>query len=74
MCSSDLELRENAVSLGQRVYERKPRQLIRDFSKLWDAWQQQPGSMKEVQKAQRQVAKKQPGHAAAPAAKTAAVA
>ncbi len=41
------ELRENSMSLGQRVYEPKPRQLTRDWSKLWDAWQQQPDSMKE---------------------------
>lgn len=67
------ELRENARSLGQRVYEQKPRELIRNLSKLWDAWQEQPDSMKQVQKQQRNAAKKQPGRAApAKAKKTAA--
>ncbi len=70
------ELRENAMSLGQRIYEEKPRQFLRNFSKLWDAWQQQPDSMKDIQKGQRQAVKKQPtrkqpGRAAPPSAKKA---
>lgn len=65
------ELRENAISLGQRVYEQKPREFTRNQSNLWDAWHQQPASMKEVQKQERQTAKKQPGRAPAPAKKTA---
>lgn len=57
------ELRQNAMSLGQRVYEQKPRQLTRDWSKLWDAWQAEPDSMKETEKQERQPAKKQAGRA-----------
>ncbi len=38
------ELRDNALSLGRRIYEEKPRQLTRTLSKLWDAWQEQPDS------------------------------
>jgi len=53
------ELRENAVSLGQRLYEQKPKQLVRDFAKLWDAWQSEPAGMKEVEKTQRKAAKKE---------------
>jgi CHAD domain-containing protein len=52
------ELRENAISLGQRVYEEKPRQFIKNIAKLWDAWQQQPDSMKEQQREERQIVKK----------------
>ncbi len=66
------ELREQAVSLGQRIYERKPKQLTRDFEKLWDAWHRQPDSMKEIEKEERQAAKKQPG--SAPVSKKTAVA
>jgi CHAD domain-containing protein len=68
------ELRENAMSLGQRVYEQKPGEFTRNFSKLWDAWQEQPASMKEVQKEQRSAAKKQPQRAASPAPRKHAVA
>jgi CHAD domain-containing protein len=55
------ELRENAKSLGQRIYEEKPAQFTRDLAKLWDAWQKQPDSMKEIQKQERDAARKQPG-------------
>lgn len=54
------KLRQEALSIGQRVYERKPRQFTTDMDKLWDAWERQPDSIKEVQKEQRQTAKKQP--------------
>jgi CHAD domain-containing protein len=61
------ELREKAMSLGQRVYEEKPRQFTKNIAKLWDAWQHQPDSMKDEQKKERQAAKKraQPAPAAA---------
>lgn len=68
------ELRENAMSLGQRVYEQKPGEFTRNLSKLWDAWQEQPASMKEVQKEQRSAVKKQPGRAASGAARKTSVA
>lgn len=47
------ELRDKSLSLGERVYEQKPKLLIREMSKLWDAWQNQPASMKSAQKEQR---------------------
>jgi CHAD domain-containing protein len=52
------ELREKAMSLGQRVYEEKPRQFTRNIAKLWNAWQRQPDSMNDEQKKERQAAKK----------------
>ncbi len=58
------ELRENAMSLGERVYEEKPRQFTRKMSDLWDAWRRQPDVMKEVEKEQRSAPKKQPGKVA----------
>jgi CHAD domain-containing protein len=61
------ELREKAVSLGQRIYEERPRQFTKSIAKLWDAWQHQPDSMKAEQKEERQAAKKraQPAPSAA---------
>jgi CHAD domain-containing protein len=47
------ELREKAISFAERAYEQKPRQFVRDLSKLWADWQAQPGAVKQVQKAQR---------------------
>lgn len=55
------ELREKSLSLGERIYERRPRRFVQDMQKLWDAWQQQPDSMKDEEKQQRQAARKQPG-------------
>ncbi len=52
------ELRENALSLGRRIYEEKPRQFTKNIGKLWDAWQQQPDSMKQEQKEERQATRK----------------
>jgi CHAD domain-containing protein len=46
------ELREKSLSLGERIYEQKPKLLVREMSKLWDAWQNQPRSMKDLQKEQ----------------------
>jgi hypothetical protein len=66
------ELRENALSLGQRIYEEKPRQFTQSMSKLWDVWQQQPDSMKEIQKEQRKAPQKQPGKAASKTSHTTA--
>jgi CHAD domain-containing protein len=60
------ELREKAMSLGQRVYEEKPRQFTKNIAKLWDTWEHQPDSMKDEQRGERQAAKK----AAQPASAT----
>lgn len=66
------QLRENAISLGQRIYEQKPRQFTKNMARLWDAWQQQPDSMKEVQRDQRQAAKKSAKSAASAKTKASA--
>jgi hypothetical protein len=68
------ELREKSLSLGERVYERKPRRFVQDTQKLWDARQQEPDSMKEEEKQQRQTAKKQPAQAGSARAKKTAAA
>lgn len=67
-------LREQAISLGQRVYEQKPKLFVRNMRNLWDAWQQQPDSMKQEQKAERAVVKKRPQQAARAKPNKAAVA
>jgi CHAD domain-containing protein len=36
------ELRDNAMSLGERVYDVSPRQFTRRMKRLWEAWQAQP--------------------------------
>ena len=66
------ELRENALSLGQRVYQQKPRKLTRDLAALWEAWQQQPRGMKKLQKDQRNAAKKAPDKSSAATARSSA--
>ena len=68
------ELREKSMSLGERIYERKPRRFVQDIQKLWDAWQQEPDSMKEEEKEQQQAAKKQPARAGSAKPKRAAAA
>jgi CHAD domain-containing protein len=57
------ELRQNAISLGQRVYEERPRNFIRTMSKLWDVWHEQPDSMKAIQKEERKAPQKEPARA-----------
>ncbi len=54
------QLRDNSIALGQRLYEERPRQFVQRMQKLWDAWHQDPKSMKPVQKNQRNAAKKAP--------------
>ena len=48
------ELRGNAVSLGQRIYEVKPKQFTDRMKHLWDAWQAEPKSLEKIEKRQRQ--------------------
>ncbi|MBV9303154.1 MAG: CHAD domain-containing protein [Acidobacteriaceae bacterium] len=62
------ELREKSISLGERIYEEKPREFTKNVSKLWDAWQRQPESMKEEQKEDRGAAKKGAQSAGSPTA------
>lgn len=59
------ELRSNSIALGHRLYEEKPRQFVRRMEKLWDVWQHDPKSMRQVQKDRRSPPKKQPGRAPA---------
>lgn len=46
------ELRENALSLGGRLYGEKPRQFTLRMRNLWRAWQKQPKSLKKLLKAE----------------------
>ena len=52
------ELRQNSISLGQRVYEQKPREFVHNLSKLWDAWKSEPDSMTAVEKEHRKAPRK----------------
>jgi CHAD domain-containing protein len=47
------ELRGNALSLGQRVYEEKPKQFTERMKQLWIAWQAEPKSLEIFEKRQR---------------------
>jgi len=38
------ELRDNALSLGARTYEEKPREFTRRMQHLWEVWEAQPDS------------------------------
>lgn len=58
------DLREKSLSLGERLYEGKPRRFVGDLEKLWNAWQKEPESMKEEEKQHREAAKKAPAQAA----------
>jgi CHAD domain-containing protein len=46
------ELRRNSVSLGERLFEEKPRQFTKSMARLWSAWQRQPKSFKHAQEEQ----------------------
>jgi CHAD domain-containing protein len=35
-------LRARALELGERLYEPKPKELIRDFERMWDIWRAEP--------------------------------
>jgi len=45
------ELRKNSLSLGERIYEEKPSLFTRRMEHLWDAWQDQPKTLQEAQRA-----------------------
>jgi CHAD domain-containing protein len=51
------ELRDNAVSLGNRIYQEKPKQLTRRMKKLWEEWQAEPESLEKFEKDQKQADK-----------------
>ena len=50
------ELLANSLSLGERIYAERPREYRTRMGRLWDSWQNQPKSLKEVEKQQRQAA------------------
>ncbi len=68
------ELREKSSSLGARVYAEKPREFVRNIAALWDTWQKQPDSMKDVEKADRENPPKKPVKASGKKAKSTAAA
>lgn len=43
------ELRDNAQSVGERIYEEKPRHFTSHMQHLWDAWQSQPKTLEAVE-------------------------
>lgn len=42
------ELRDNALSMGERVYDDKPREFTRHMKDLWHTWETQPESLTEA--------------------------
>jgi CHAD domain-containing protein len=68
------ELRGNALSLGERIYAEKPRQLSQRLGHLWNVWQAQPESLDDLEKQARDEQKGQkpaagrPSHASKPVA------
>lgn len=65
------ELRQDALSLGERLYEEKPRDFTRSFSKLWEAWHSQSDTLSEPSGSDR-APRKQPRRASAKSKKSAA--
>ncbi len=47
------ELRKNALSLGERVYEESPRQFATRMKHLWNSWQSEPKSLRIIEKEKR---------------------
>lgn len=43
------ELRQNALSLGERVYGEKSGRFTRSLGQLWDAWHNQPDTLKTAE-------------------------
>lgn len=58
------ELRSKALALGQRLYEEKPREFVRNIEKLWEMWRHDPKSLKQAQKERRNSPGKRPAKAA----------
>jgi CHAD domain-containing protein len=46
-------LMKDALSLGERVYEERPRDFERRMRGIWDAWQSEPKSLKLIEKQKR---------------------
>jgi len=43
-------LRDNAASIGRRLYQEKPRNLVRRLRQLWKEWQAEPKSLEDFEK------------------------
>jgi CHAD domain-containing protein len=50
------ELRRNALSLGERIYEERPGQYRTAMRNLWESWQSEPRSLREIEKERRKTA------------------
>lgn len=51
---SQKELRDNALSIGERIYcEETAKQFTHRIGRIWDAWQSQPRTLEELQKQKR---------------------
>jgi len=50
------ELIANSLSLGERIYQERPKEFRTRMKHLWEGWQDQPKSLKLVDKQQRQIA------------------
>jgi hypothetical protein len=50
------ELRKNALSLGDRIYEEKPGRFRKQIEDFYEAWQSQPKSLKQFEKEKRKTA------------------
>jgi hypothetical protein len=50
------ELRKNALSLGERIYEEKPSRFRKQIEDFYEAWQSQAKSLKQFEKEKRKTA------------------
>jgi CHAD domain-containing protein len=41
------ELRDKSLSLAERIYEKKPRELTRQMKHLWETWRHDPKRLEE---------------------------
>jgi len=55
------ELRKNALAVGARIYEEKPRAFARRMRTLWDAWQAEPKSLEKAEEQSDAAPRKAPG-------------
>jgi CHAD domain-containing protein len=62
-----MELRENALSAGERIYSERPREFIRRTQALWEAWEAQGQGLEEIEKQRKEAAHAIPAGIAASA-------
>ena len=51
------ELIANSLSLGERIYQERPKEFRASLKHLWESWQDQPKNRTQVEKQQRRSAK-----------------